>query len=48
MNKLPTKLKNKETLYDQNKMVHLNLLSGEDVQAMFTYRKRKGMFKARL
>ena len=48
MNNLPTKLENKETSYGQNKMLHLNLLSDEDVQAMLTYRKGKGMFKARL
>ena len=48
MNKKPPKLKNQETLYDRNKMGHLNLLSDQNVHAMFTYRKGKGMFKKRL
>ena len=48
MNKKPPKLKNQETLYDRNKMGHLSLLSDQNVYAMFTYRKGKGMFKKRL
>ena len=46
MNKQPPELKNQGISY--NKMGHLNLLSDQDVHAMFTYRKGKGMFKKHL
>ena len=39
MNNEPPDLKNQETLYDQNKMEHLNLLSDQDIHTMFTYRR---------
>ena len=48
MDNQPPELKNPETLYDQNKMRHLNLLSNQDDHAMFTYRKGNGMLKKRL
>ena len=39
MDNYPPELKNQETLYDQNKMGRLNLLSEQDVHAMFTTEK---------
>ena len=45
MNKQTSELKYQGILYDQNKMGHLNLLSDQDVHAMFTCRKGKRMFK---
>ena len=39
MNNESPELKNEETSYDRTKMGHLNLMSDQDVHAMFTYRK---------
>ena len=47
MNNEPPELKNQESLYDQNKMGHLNLLSDKYIHAMSTYRKGNEMFKKR-
>ena len=41
MSKSPPELKNQKILYDRNKMEHLNVLSDQDIYAMFTYRKGK-------
>ena len=40
MDNKPHALKSQEAFYARNKMGHLNFLSGQNVHAMFTYRKR--------
>ena len=39
MNNYPPEIKNQETSCDRNKMGHLNLLSEQDVDAMFITEK---------
>ena len=47
MNNKPPDLKNQETTKDRNKMRHLNLLSDQDVYAIFIQKKGKEMSKDR-